>query len=61
MILRIVNNVTDEILLEDEFTEEELPTVIHSWETQVQLYRLNDPPISARLETENGNDVPLEE
>ncbi len=61
MILRIVNNATDEVLLKDEFTKEELPTVIHSWETQVQLYSLNDPPISVRLEIKNGNDVPLEE
>jgi len=50
MILKIMNTETDEVLLEDEFTEEELIEVLPNWEIQTQLYAIQTPPISARLE-----------
>ena len=50
MILKIINTETDEVLLEDEFTEEEISDVLPNWNTQVQLYSIQSPPINARLE-----------
>ena len=49
MILRITNTETEDILLEEEFTEEEISEVLPNWQIQTQLYAIQTPPISARL------------
>ena len=61
MILRIVNTATNEVLLEDEFTNEELGSVLPNWEIQTQLYGVQTPPISARLEVIDPDNIPPEE
>lgn len=58
MILRITNTETEEILLGDEFTAEEIPNVLPSWDTQAHLYSIQTPPISARLEIIDPDAIP---
>lgn len=52
MIFRIINTQTDDIIAEQSFNEEQALVERPMWETQCQLYALNNPPITARLEIE---------
>ena len=59
--LTLINIDTDEILLSEDFAPENLSQAQAMWATQVELYKLENPPINARLEIENEDDDSPEE